>query len=64
MDPPKQLTGKMGSRCAMKFEGAPQVGTVLSSRILAREEAVACLPGRASVQWENMQTTTKTYLYL
>ena len=36
---------------------------LFSKRTLTSEEAVACLQEKASVQCENIQTMTKTYLY-
>lgn len=44
------------------FERIPQVGIILTLN-LAIEEAVACLQGKASFQWDHMQTITKINLY-
>ena len=42
-------------------KGIFQIGVLFSKRALATEEGVACLQWKASVQWENIETMTKTY---
>ena len=60
----KYLSSKVGSLVSMEFQrGVPQVGIIFSKRTLAVDEAVAFLHGNASVQCENIQTSTRTYLY-
>ena len=51
------------SHIAGRFFTAWATREALSNRILAPEEIVAYLQGKASVQWENITTVAKTYLY-
>lgn len=51
----------MGPQSLWISRKVPQVGIISSNRISATEKAVACLSGKASVQWGNIQTMTKTY---
>lgn len=57
------FAGKWVPRLPWSLRGVPQVRVIFSERILATEEAVACLRGKAKTQWENIQTMTTTYLY-
>ena len=46
------------------LEGIPQIGIILSSNNLPIVKAGAVLHGKASTSCNNIQITTKTYLYL
>lgn len=65
-DLPKYLTSKFFFffyHSKAQDELVPQVRIILSKRTFITEKVVDYLQGKASLQWENMQTMTKRYLY-